>query len=241
MALAILERLRRILRSGYVEITSTSIHAPFNVHATREILTHHLHGELFSAYTCAVKVLKAHLAKGGHIYIQDLAYKIRQRHGFVLGIAISAEDSMKYQNMILNLALTNGWTFSDLRIYPSAAPHVSGNCVIVGSCETFHVTRQEFDHQKLMEAGLPRDIHFLENTLLLIIDKKSPFSPSSELASKMFQVADNHSVNLVMVCNPGSISPYTKRILWFARAKHVAVSIWSDLDSGGKTGSHSLF
>ena len=239
MALAIVESLRRILRSGYVEIATTGYHDV--VLATREILMHHLHGELFLAYTTAVKVLKDHLAKGGHLYLSNLAYRIRQRLGFVLGIAISAEQDTKYRNMILNLAFTNGWTFSDLRIYPTAAPHVSGNCVTVGSCKTIHVTRREFEHQKLLESGLPQDILFPENTLVMIFDKMSPFSPDSQLASKMFQVADNHSVNLVMVCSPGGISPYAKRILRFARDKHVAVSIWSDLDSGGKPGSHSLF
>lgn len=235
----ILESLRRILRSGYVEITSTGIHYDF-VNMTRVILMHHLHGELFVAYRSAVEVLKEHLVSGRHGHLNDLAYRTRQRHGFVVGFANSAEDGDKYQKIILNLALTNRWTFSQLRIFPTCAPYVSGNCVIRGSRSTLQLTRQGFENQKLMEAGLPEDINFPENTLMLIFDKQSHITSNSELASKMFQLADRHGVNLVMVCNPKSLSAYINRILSFARAKHVAVSIWTDLDSGGKIGSQSF-
>ena len=197
------------------------------------------HGLMFYRYWFAAKVLHWHLTRGHHDVLSNLVYKLRRLLARVRNFADSAEESEELESCILNVALTNGWTFGQLKIFPSSAPFVRGDCEIHGSHSNIRVTKHEFEHEKLMWSGMPVCVNFPTNTHLLIMDKVSHVF-SNDIVPEMFKIAERRGINLVFMCCPGSMNSYQRRILYFASAHDLAVSIWPDVDSGGKTGSRSF-
>ena len=180
------------------------------------------------------------MSNGNHNHLNDLAYRLRELLGEVLNEADSADPASNYTDPILNIAFTNGWTLSQLRIVTSNVfCSVIGHCTIHGSKASFDVNRSGFAFQKLQESGLPEDLSCPERTMMLFFDKYCHVAEKPNLLSKLFRVADKQGINLLIVCTTRMCS-YAYRLLSFAKAKKIPVSIWSDLDSGGKAGSHSF-
>lgn len=238
MSEAIVVELRRIIQCRIVEITTRSGENGTGSFS-RVVLNRTLHGFDYLKYMSVLKVLMEHVASGDHADLDGLAYDHRDELALSLDEADSSLASEIFKECILNVAFTNGWTFSQLRILPIKAPSVRGNWTINGSNKTFRSDRRRFAREELLEAGLPEDILFPLNTHILLFDKFSHIRTRNEnLVSKMFEIGDANGVNLIIICNPGHLSPYTKRLLHLAKGHKIPVSVWTDLDSGGNAGSH---